>query len=132
MHSVKVTLIADQEVSLLGRPVNIHDVVSVRLNADGAIVDVATEDGWLGKRQWQREWPTDESGMWWFYGWTYKKLRSGDKLEEPRLYLVRMRKLKDSRMMYVTDGHFLYKAEGAEGMWLKAELPATPEEVKPR
>lgn len=59
-HSVKVTLIADQEIELLNRTVNVHDIESIRLNSRGQIIDafltLRYEDeethpwkGWLSK-----------------------------------------------------------------------------------
>lgn len=38
-HSVKVTLIADQEIKLLGDVVNIHDISSIVLNSNGYIIE---------------------------------------------------------------------------------------------
>lgn len=77
---------------------------------------------------WQHEWPT-KSGMYWFYGFCWGKI--GNKLEEPEMHLVDVRKISNG-IMCVTNGHFLYKAGGAEGVWLKAILPIPPEEVKAR
>ena len=37
-HSVKVTLIADQEICLGGDIVNIHDIGSIILNSNGKII----------------------------------------------------------------------------------------------
>ena len=78
---------------------------------------------------WQTEWPT-EPGTYWFYGWCFKKspLR---KTEEPKMHLISVHKISNGTT-YITNRHFLYKEEGAEGMWLKAELPTPPKEVKAR
>ena len=37
-HSVKVTLIADQEIELIGETINIHDLEVILLDAKGDIV----------------------------------------------------------------------------------------------
>ena len=78
---------------------------------------------------WQHEWPT-KPGMYWFYGWCFKKSPFKD-VEEPEMYLVIARKISNG-MMYVTNGHFLHKQEGAEGMWSEATLPIPPKEIKAR
>lgn len=53
-HSVKVTLIADQEIQIHGREVNIHDIRSIIVDHDGTITDCYLEpeinerhEGWL-------------------------------------------------------------------------------------
>lgn len=38
-HSVKVTLIADQVIDILGKRVNVHDLITITLDDDGKIVD---------------------------------------------------------------------------------------------
>ena len=74
---------------------------------------------------WQDEWPT-ESGMWWFYGYTFK--REGK--ENPNLHLVEVFRTSNS-LAYTTHGGFLYKEEGAIGKWQKVTLPELPKmEVK--
>jgi hypothetical protein len=40
-HSVSVTLIADQEVYILGKRVNIHDLCTITLDDYGKIVDAS-------------------------------------------------------------------------------------------
>ena len=37
-HSIKITLIADQEIRLLGDVINIHDIETIKLNSHGVIV----------------------------------------------------------------------------------------------
>ena len=37
-HSVEVTLIADQEIELIGKTVNIHNLRTIHLDSGGAIV----------------------------------------------------------------------------------------------
>jgi len=86
---------------------------------------------WLAKYVgacWQTEWPT-ESGVYWFYGWCWEKHSARERVEEPEMHLVSVRVMSNG-VSCVTNGHFLYKAEGAEGMWLKAELPEPPREIK--
>ena len=54
-HSVDVTLIADQEIEIEGRKVNIHNIKSIVVNSEGKIVDASVEPegenykGWLSK-----------------------------------------------------------------------------------
>lgn len=43
-HSTKVTLIADQVITLLNKEINIHDIRSVILDCNGIIVKVALFD----------------------------------------------------------------------------------------
>ncbi len=81
--------------------------------------------------QWLDEWPT-EPGFYWFYGWTYRKIRSSDYPEKPEMFLVSVRRVKDGALMYVEGHRFLDKHEGAEGKWLKATLPTPPKGIKPR
>ena len=38
-HSVKVTLIADQEILLFGFPMNIHNIESLTLDGGGVIIE---------------------------------------------------------------------------------------------
>ena len=76
---------------------------------------------------WTREWPT-ETDWYWFYGYPYGKQKTemglGDK--KPFLSLVKADKAPTS-MMYVVDGHFLYRDSSIIGMFCKAELPKLPE-----
>lgn len=74
---------------------------------------------------WQDEWPT-KPGVWWFYGWCFGK-RGLNKDREPELCLVKVSgPLGSGGFAYVTNGHFLYKAEGAIGTWQEALLPELP------
>lgn len=76
------------------------------------------------KFEWCTEWPK-ENGLFWFYGWCFKHDRDEDK--KPELCLVDVHETGvKGKFMYVTWGHFLYAAEGATGMWRKAELPPVP------
>jgi hypothetical protein len=48
-HSVKVTIIADQEIELLGKVVNIHDILSISLDEHGKIIEFTSFDDNDGK-----------------------------------------------------------------------------------
>ena len=54
-HSVKITLIADQEIRLLGDLVNIHDLEYISLGSHGGIVSYS-------KRTQQPDSPDDRYG----------------------------------------------------------------------
>ena len=68
---------------------------------------------------WIYDWPI-ESGFYWFFGWCF---RNRDRA--PELHFVKVRKISNG-MCYITNGHFLYKAEGAEGVWQLVKLPILP------
>lgn len=36
-HTVKVYLIADQEIKILGQVVNIHDIIAIELDSNGMV-----------------------------------------------------------------------------------------------
>ncbi len=71
--------------------------------------------------EWTKEWPAKE-GFYWFYGIPFK--RWVDKYE-PELHFVQVKKISNGICM-ITNGHFLYKQEGAEGVWQEVELPKLP------
>lgn len=73
---------------------------------------------------WSEEWPT-EPGRYWFYGYKWKPFTS-DMDKPPEMFLVKVRD-GGNGVMRVTDGHFLYKAEGGRGLWTPAVLPEIPE-----
>jgi hypothetical protein len=73
------------------------------------------------KNKWTKNWPVKE-GQYWFYGWRFKH----DNKEEPELSLVEVHISGNKVPMHVTRGHFLYKEEGAEGLWSVATLPDLP------
>jgi len=57
-HSVGVTLIADQEIEIQGRQVNIHDIKSILVDSEGKIADAYLEPepgeeyaGWLSEEE---------------------------------------------------------------------------------
>ena len=65
---------------------------------------------------WQNEWPT-EIGFWWFYGKAFKSTNI-------ELHFVKvLNTAVPGVLTYITNGHFLYKAEGATGRWAKVQLP---------
>lgn len=67
------------------------------------------------RNKWTKEWPKN-SGWYWFYG-----IRSSN-MKSPNLYMVKVRKVSNG-FAYVADGAFLYKEEGAKGVFCKAEIP---------
>lgn len=69
---------------------------------------------------WTREWPT-QSGHYWFYGWCFHGHDNA-----PQLFFVKVRQIQNG-LAYITEGHFLYEAEGARGVWQEAELPKLPD-----
>jgi hypothetical protein len=45
-HTVKVNIIADQEVRFFGQyAINIHDIITISLNGVGGVVEVVTSKG---------------------------------------------------------------------------------------
>lgn len=70
--------------------------------------------------QWVKEWPT-EPGWYWFYGLRYSR-------EQPELNPVQVWRAGDGNNAYVVRGSFLYKSEGAEGVWQPMALPDLPGE----
>lgn len=55
-HSVGVTLIADQEIEIQGRRVNVENIKSILVDSEGKIIDAYLEpepgekyEGWLSK-----------------------------------------------------------------------------------
>lgn len=72
--------------------------------------------------KWTEAWPT-EPGYYWLYGWTYHyRDRSAE------LYYVKVRRIANG-FAYITDGHFLYMAEGAKGIWQPVVLPILPTDL---
>ena len=71
---------------------------------------------------WTKEWPTC-SGYYWFYGWCFR-----DRHRKPELHFVKSRQLTKGTAL-VTNGHFLYKAEGGDGYWLPVVRPILPNEL---
>lgn len=71
---------------------------------------------------WTKEWPTCP-GHYWFYGWCFRSRHHG-----PELHFVKIRQIVNG-IARVTNGHFLYKAEGGDGYWLLATVVALPDEL---
>lgn len=70
---------------------------------------------------WSATWPTSP-GWYWFYG------RTSHIASEPRLMPAEVRAAIGS-MVYIARGVFLYREEGAEGVWLLMAVPELPTEV---
>lgn len=69
---------------------------------------------------WSKEWPI-LPGFYWFYGWPF-----GIDKYDPELHFVKVIYDSLKKPIYITNGHFLYKSEGACGIWKIAELPELP------
>jgi len=77
--------------------------------------------------KWTKEFPTEE-GTYWFYGYRWGRISMGEK-EKPVLAFVRVHRTgKGGKgpMLYIADGHFLYKSEVEDAHFLKADLPDLP------
>lgn len=74
--------------------------------------------------EWTWEWPK-KAGYYWFHGHKWGTQLCDERL--PSTHLVLCRIDATGSPFYVTDGHFLYKAEGARGMWMPAEVPEPPD-----
>lgn len=74
-------------------------------------------------REWNGDWPK-EPGEYWFYGYKFGKKEEDD---TPRLHFVTVRRGRNC-LVFVTDGHFLYREEGACGVWMNVILPELPTE----
>jgi hypothetical protein len=70
---------------------------------------------------WQSEWPQEPNTAWWFVGWRFGK----DWDCKPEVALVWVVGLADN-ISYIAEGNFLYKSEGAIGVFKKAlvEIPS--------
>lgn len=66
--------------------------------------------------EWTEIWPV-EPGHYWFFGWCSESL-----------VLVKVSRTMNS-IAYVGDGCFIYRGEGALGLWKRAELPGLPVEA---
>ena len=67
---------------------------------------------------WSTTWPT-EIGYYWFFGVCWR----GD---APELCFVKVRRTSNDALVYITNGHFLWRSEGANGFWQPAVLPELP------
>lgn len=95
-------------------------------------------------KKWTKEWPK-EPGFYWFFGRCQSNWSWSNKTEmltqtvKSELYFVTVCKASEASsdgwysnpipgFTFVTaDGHFLYKEDGAEGVWQKINLPELPE-----
>ena len=70
---------------------------------------------------WTNKFPTEE-GSYWFYGWLskYDKKNSDRKLRSADVHKI------SNGFMYVSEGSFMYEAEGAESYWLYIPKPSLP------
>ena len=75
----------------------------------------------MTKDDWTKEWPT-ERGWYWFYGQTSKMVWD----MRPEYIPVKVRKDGTGKPICVGNGHFLYKAEGARGLWTPMVTPTPP------
>lgn len=80
---------------------------------------------------WSKEWP-NEKGFYWLFGWRFKQDYETFN-DPPSFHLVKVTHAISGRSgemiaVYTTNGHFLYKSEGAKGLWAKCEFPEQPSE----
>ncbi len=73
--------------------------------------------------KWTKDWPTKEA-WYWFYGWRFGFHQECK--DSPELSPVEIWHDANKKPMYVTRGHFLSKAEGADGLWCKCDIPSLP------
>lgn len=73
---------------------------------------------------WILSWP-EKDGYYWFYGWTHKCLIN----KSPKLHFVQVRYDANKNLIYITEGRFIYKEEGAYGKWLIVNLPKLPNKI---
>lgn len=74
------------------------------------------------QHNWSKRWPT-KPGYYWFYGWTSEHV-----LDLPaQIYFAEAKKVSNGTI-YVANGRFIWKDEGAKGMWMHATLPDLPKE----
>lgn len=77
--------------------------------------------------EWTKEWPK-KAGDYWFYGWEFgrmKNIYTGEPIP-PELCHVKVKKCVNG-LIFVTNGHFFYKAEGAIGIFSKVDMPIIPD-----
>jgi len=97
------------------------------------ITDLLNDEAKLSTRShcisgdWTEDWPT-EPGHYWFYGWCFRPWGSV-RVRPPEWHFVRVSRTANS-LAFVTDGHFLYKSEGGEGLWMPAMLPEPPTQLR--
>jgi hypothetical protein len=71
--------------------------------------------------EWTEEWPT-ERGWYWFLGQTSKMMWD----REPEKVPVRVHRDATGKPVHVGGGRFLYKGEGARGLWTRMVMPDPP------
>ena len=71
------------------------------------------------RHEWTIEWPT-EPGNYWFYGYRFRSRTS-----PPELNLVKARGVRNG-VALIVEGSFMFREEGAYGVWIKANLPDLP------
>lgn len=74
--------------------------------------------------QWTAEWPTEE-GWYWFYGKRFGS--SSTKMLQP-VEVILAGRGDTSHLVYINSGNFMYKQEGARGLWMPLAPPPVPEE----
>ncbi len=79
------------------------------------------EEEKMSEDDWTEVWPV-EPGHYWFFGWCSGMLRCD---HGPEIVLVKVSKAVNA-FVYVGNGHFIYKGEGAVGLWKEAVLPEPP------
>lgn len=75
-------------------------------------------------KQWSKEWPT-KSGWYWFCGWRARWLFDNKSI--PVLSTVKVRISGNNHLIYICDGNFMFKEDGAIGFFLPLETPEVPE-----
>jgi len=80
------------------------------------------------KQKWSSKWPTTE-GFYWFFGWPY-----GEKNEDPELCVIRVVRagssvIQNQFLMYIREGHFWEKSEGAIGKFTPITKPELPKDI---
>ena len=68
---------------------------------------------------WTLDWPT-EPGDYWFYGWSF-----GCFGEKPKMHLAECRKIS-SGVIYIINGHFMWRNRGHVGRWTPTVFPEAP------
>ena len=73
------------------------------------------------KTKWTKTWPK-KPGKYWFYGWQWKP----EPKEEPDIHIVKVLISGNNLPIYIMEGNFMYKEEGAEGYWAEFTPPELP------
>jgi hypothetical protein len=73
--------------------------------------------------EWSSVWPT-EPGNYWFYGHRFRS-EIGDNLPK-EMFLVKAVKTGNNKPAFIADGNFMFRDDGAQGLWAKAVLPDAP------